>query len=338
MAELTANINFPIDLVYLWVDGNDPEWQAKRNRYLDAPVVPTGEGAEAESVVSVAEARWRECDELKYSLRSVEKFAPWINRIFIVTDGQCPSWLSAQHPKIRIVDHSEILDAEALPVFSSHAIESCIYRIPELSEHFIVGNDDTLFAAPVTPDVFFKNGGQPIVRLVRFNRRKALNKGNYTRVLYRMQNLVNERIGTMIPYAPHHNFDAYRKSDFEYCVNLMREAWRETSFRRFRHDDDMQRCFVSLYAIASQRAEMRKVGRYNRIDGFMQKFLAFVKNRYASDSRCIPLTHPDFNKVIVKYNPLMFCMNDDERAADKDRERMVAFLDRMFPTKSSFEK
>lgn len=326
----TSNPTFPIDLVYLWVDGNDPAWRAKRNRYLGIKEQP----ADAAS----CEARWRECDELKYSLRSVEMFAPWINRIFIITDSQRPHWLVEEHPKVRIVDHSEILDTEALPVFSSHAIESCIYRIPGLSEHFIVGNDDTLFAAPVTPEIFFTKEGSPIVRLVRFNRRKALTRSNYTRVLYRMQNLVNDHIGTLIPYAPHHNFDSYRLSDFELCVGLLKEAWRTTSHRRFRHDDDMQRCFVNLYAIATQRAEMRKVGRYNRIDGLMGRVSAFLTSRFATDSRCIPLSHPNFDKVIAKYNPLMFCMNDDENATDTDRHRMIDFLEKMFPEKSSFER
>ena len=133
---------FPVDLVYMWVDGNDPEWRAKRNRYMGGDNKGTSEG--------VADARWRDNEELRYSLRSVEMYASWINHIYIVTDGQCPAWLNTSNPKITIVDHKEILPEEALPIFSSSAIESCIYRIPGLSEHFILGNDDTMFTKPTS--------------------------------------------------------------------------------------------------------------------------------------------------------------------------------------------
>lgn len=329
MMNETAKIAFPIDLVYLWVDGADPVWRAKRNQYM-----PNDDSRATESVI---DARWIESDELLYSLRSVERHAPWINHIYIITDGQCPKWLDVNHPKISLIDHRQILPEDALPTFNSHAIESCIYRIPGLSEHFIVGNDDTLFVADVEPTTFFKEDGSPIVRLVRFNRRKAQRKGNYTRVQYHMQDLVNEKTGELIALAPHHNFDAYRKSDFEYCVEMMKEAWHNTSHHRFRSDDDMQRSFVALYAVASKRAELRKVGRYNRIRGVVGRVGAFVSNQYASDSRCMPITSADYQKVMRKYNPLMLCMNDGEGATNEDRRRMVSFLKGLFAEKSSFE-
>ncbi len=325
----TENINFPIDLIYLWVDGTDPVWRAKRNCYM-----PEGS---ATSIETTSEARWIESNELLYSLRSVERHAPWINHIFIITDCQCPKWLNTDHPKISIIDHRDIISEDALPTFNSCAIESCLYRIPNLSEHFIVGNDDTLFVADVTPSTFFKEDGSPIVRLVRFNRRKAQRRGNYTRVQLRMQDLVNEKTGELMPLAPHHNFDAYRKSDFEYCVAMMREAWNKTSHHRFRSDDDMHRSFVALYTVASKRAELRKVGRYNRISGVMGRVEAFMTNQFATDSRCVPIANADYQKVIKKYNPLMLCVNDGEGATSDDRERMVSFLEARFPEKSSFE-
>lgn len=331
MAEDKLNSDFKVDLVYLWVDGNDPVWRAKRDRCLGVDVDAV-ENAEV-----AGEARWRDNDELRYSLRSVEMFAPWINRIFIVTDGQRPAWLNTDHPKVRIVDHSEILDPEALPVFNSHAIESCIYKIPGLSEYFIVGNDDTIFSGEVSRSTFFHDDGRPIVRLVRFNRRKALKRSNYTRVIRRMQDLVYELTGEAIYYAPHHNFDAYRRSDFIHCVSLLPDRWHDTSYHRFRSDDDMQRCFVSLYCVATGRAEMCKVDRYNRVDGILGAFKAFFTNRYATDSRCIPMNTPNYAKVYSKYNPLMLCINDGEKTTDADRESLAEFMGYMFPNKSGFE-
>ena len=39
-----------------------------------------------------------------------------------------------------------------------------------------------------------------------------------------------------------------------------------------------------------------------------------------------------------RYNPVLFCINDNEQAGDKDRLRARRFLEQMFPDKSSFER
>ncbi len=322
---------FPIDLVYMWVDGNDPEWQKKRNSYVG--------GSRNQSQEVVGDARWRNIDELRYSLRSVEMYAPWINHIYIVTDEQTPEWLNTDHPKISIVDHKSILPAEAIPVFSSTTIESCIYRIPGLSEHFILGNDDTMFTKPTTRELFFLDNGTPIVRLGRFNRQKALRRGNYHGLIRHMQDLIYEDFGKKIYLAPHHNFDAYLRSDYDYCVNnLHAEAWNATSHRRFRDNGDMHRSFVSYYMIASGHAILRKVGRYNNIKGVFNHIKAALTNRFANDSHCIHMYYKNYQEKFQKYNPIMICTNDSERATAEDGPRMVKFLEGLFPNKSSFEK
>ena len=212
MKQSDKPINFPIDLVYLWVDGNDPVWREKRSGHN---VVLGNESHNNE-------ARWRNNDELKYSLRSVEKYAPWINRIFIVTDNQCPAWLDTSNPKIQVIDHSHIFPADALPVFNSQAIESVIYKIPGLSEHFIQGNDDTLFSAPVYPSDFFNTDGTTIVRFsgVRMRDSKSQKGSMYVKTIYRMRDMIHEKTGVKIHYKPHHNFDSYRISDIKECVGL----------------------------------------------------------------------------------------------------------------------
>ena len=320
-----------VDLVYMWVDGNDPEWRAKRNQYINGGEKKTSEG--------VDDARWRENDELRYSLRSVEMYAPWINHIYIITDGQCPAWLDTTNPKISIVDHKDIMPAEALPVFSSSAIESCIYRIPGLSEHFILGNDDTLFVRPTSPATFFNADGSPIVRLMRFNRKKALRRGNYFGMIRRMQDFIREDFGKEIYLAPHHNFDAYLRSDYEYCVEKLHvEEWAATSHHRFRHDADMHRSYISYYMVAIGHATMRKVGRYNNVKGVFGRIKAMLTNRFANDSRTINNYSKEYAAQLAKYNPIMICVNDSERARPEDGKRMAEFLKELYPAKSSFEK
>ena len=79
-----------IDLVYTWVDDTDKVWLEKRKKYVSNYIL------EKESNDN---CRFSNYDELKYSLRSVEKYAPWINHIFIVTAGQVPNWLDFNNPK-----------------------------------------------------------------------------------------------------------------------------------------------------------------------------------------------------------------------------------------------
>lgn len=100
--------------------------------------------------------RFADNNELKYSLRSVEQYAPWVRNIFIVTNGQVPSWLNLEHPRIRLVTHQEIFPNKShLPTFSSPAIETHIHRIPGLSRKFIYMNDDVFFGLKVWPDDFY---------------------------------------------------------------------------------------------------------------------------------------------------------------------------------------
>lgn len=139
---------FPqIDLVYLWCDGNDPDFLKRKSYYVD-------ESDKNEE--SVGNVRFNDNEELKYSLRSVEYYANWINHIYIVTDRQIPQWLDVNNPRITVVDHSEIIPSRLIPVFNSSVIERYISRIPGLSEYFIYGNDDVFFGNEVKPNYFFQ--------------------------------------------------------------------------------------------------------------------------------------------------------------------------------------
>ena len=104
----------------------------------------------------VSTSRFADNEELRYSLRSVEKYAPWIRNIYIVTNGQIPSWLNLDHPRIKVVTHEEIFSNKShLPTFSSPAIETHIHKIPGLSKQFIYMNDDVFFGDYVWPDDFY---------------------------------------------------------------------------------------------------------------------------------------------------------------------------------------
>lgn len=149
----------PIDIVYLWCDGSDARFSADKKKYSMQEKVLFDEEV-------LGEKRFSVNDELKYSLRSLEKNAPWLNHVFIVTDRQCPAWLNRAYEKVTVVDHSQILPPEIIPTFNSLAIEYRMHLIPGLAEKFLYANDDMFFGEQVTPEFFFQEG-KPIVRVRR---------------------------------------------------------------------------------------------------------------------------------------------------------------------------
>lgn len=145
----------PVDIVYLWVDGNDPAWRIKR--HLASEQLSMAQ-RKAMAIYSNVEGRFRDNDELRYSLRALERFFPSHGHIYLVTDAQVPPWLQA-HERITVIDHRDLMPAAALPTFDSGHIESYIHRIPNLSERYFYFNDDVFFGAPVNLNDWFWDDG-----------------------------------------------------------------------------------------------------------------------------------------------------------------------------------
>jgi hypothetical protein len=100
------------------------------------------------------EGRFRDNDELRFSLRALAKYFPNHGHVYVVTDGQTPSWLQS-NSRISIINHADLIPASNLPTFDSGHIESYIHRIPSLSERYFYCNDDVFFGAPVAIDHWF---------------------------------------------------------------------------------------------------------------------------------------------------------------------------------------
>lgn len=138
-----------IDFVVLWVDGSDPEWLKEKNKYAHRE--------KGESLVSLSDARFRDWGIFKYWFRAVEKYAPWVHKVHLVTYGHLPDFLNVKSDKLNVVTHNQIMEASDLPTFSSCAIEVNIGKIPGLAEKFVYFNDDMFLTSPVKPEDFFVN-------------------------------------------------------------------------------------------------------------------------------------------------------------------------------------
>lgn len=234
---MLEDITFPIDAVYTWVDGADPQWIESKRR-LEAELAGNEYHPEANH-----EARFESKDELKYSLRSLEYFAPWFRRIYIVTSGQIPSWLNTGHPKIRMISHADIYDnADHLPTFNSNSIISRLHHIPDLSEHFIYLNDDVMLGKPVRPHDFFLPTGLAKVFPSRNHRpfgASTAEDGPHFNLTRNIRRLLESEFGVTVTHAVKHTPYPLLKSVLYEMENRFHEAFEHTWSSRFRHHEDI---------------------------------------------------------------------------------------------------
>ena len=313
------NKNMDIDLVYLWVDGSDPRWLVKHNACIGK--------TEERSTVN-CKGRYADNDELKYSLRSVEMYAPWVRKIFIVTDEQVPLWLDTSNPRIRVVDHKEIMPEVCLPCFNATVIEHFLWNIPGLSEHFLFANDDMLINRSLSPSFFFADDGLPVIRLNHSGLRNfylafkkkflGIKFKNYVQIVYNAAKLVETKYGVFYGCKTHHNIDAYLKSDYQRIEEMFKEEIEPTLGNHVRSENDIQRSLYAYVAMAEKRCHPVYVDRKTSFRFHIQNMKHY--------------------NMLEEYNPMLFCMNDSEYATDDDRRKVTEFLKRRFPDKSEFEK
>lgn len=153
-----------IDVVIAWVDGSDPNLKKKRSQFLNREEEQQSPGADA--------TRFHSLDEVKYCVLSILKFAPFVRKLFIVTDQQDPKidhavqkYFPDRLNDIRLVDHKEIFEGyeEYLPTFNSICISNMLWRIKGLSNQFVYFNDDIFLLRPIQPSDWFRTQ-RPVLR------------------------------------------------------------------------------------------------------------------------------------------------------------------------------
>ena len=317
-SHFASEIRFDIDIVFSWVDGASIEWQRARARRMESYVVGEGDHAEA---------RYRQIDELKYALRSVHLFAPWIRTIFIVTDSPTPTWL-AEHPRVRIMrSENFFIDTSVLPTHNSHAVESQLHHIPGLSEHFLYSNDDMFFGRPVTPDMFFSPGG--LTKFIEATTRIGLGSSNSDRSGFENaarvnRQLLEERFGRVITRHLEHAATPLRKS---VLLELEREfpaEFARTAASAFRSATDISvtNSLYHYYALLTGRAVTQTNARVKYVDTTMRSGLR------------------ELRRMLQKRSNDFFCLNDGSFPEIDAAERATAvlsFLERYFPIAAPWE-
>ncbi|WP_243841795.1 stealth conserved region 3 domain-containing protein [Salinibacterium sp. ZJ77] len=313
------DVDFAIDMVFSWVDGSAPDHLIERARYQS--------GVEL-SRSDLSPARYRHVDELRYALRSVRAFAPWVRRIFIATDSPAPSWLNTEHPDVRIVrSHEFFADPGVLPTFNSHAIESQLHHIPGLSEHFLYSNDDMFFGRPVSPGMFFSPGG--VTKFVEARLRIGVgesspNRSGHDNAMRVNRALLRERFGRTITRHLEHCAVPLRVSVLAELERTFPEDFARTAASRLRssHDISVTNSLAPYFGLFSGSAVQQTDAR-----------VRYVETTLASAPAALARLERG-----RRYD--MFCLNDGSEPEIDEETRiqmMTAFLERYFPIPAPWE-
>jgi hypothetical protein len=315
-------IGFAIDAVYTWVDGGDPAWQARK-----AAALGDNDWVTQVSSQTANNSRFASRDELRYSLRALHCFAPWVRRIFLVTDDQVPSWLDISHPQVTVVSHREIFgDTGRLPTFNSQAIESRLHRIPGLSEHFLYLNDDVFLGRPVTPDLFFTSGGLtrffPSAALVdsapRSDADAPVNSAGKNN-----RKLIQQAFGRVLTRKMMHTPHPSRLSVINEIEQRFAEHVEATAGHQFRHPEDISllSSLQQYYAYLTGRATPGEI-------------------RYLYTDLADPATPFKLARLLRNRHLDAFCLNDTDsgpEVAALQAELLADFLPAYLPFASPFE-
>ena len=323
-----------IDVVITWVDGSDREWLEEKKKF--------------DSGINIDDSieRYRDVGTLKYVLRSIEKFAPWVRKIFLVTCGHLPTWLNEKHEKIEVVKHSDFIPKEYLPTFSSHPIEWNLHRIEGLSENFIYFNDDMILTRKTKPEDFFKNN----LPCDSFALNMICPKDLFTNILFNNVTLINKHFifkDTIIKnrkkifsilygkrmflsivlslrngfygFYDHHGAISFRKKYFSILWEKEKDAIDKTCLNKFRSKDDISIWLIRYWQLCEGFFMKRdtKFARTKSLDYFINE-----------------------NKYLPKKQKCL-CVNDIYMTENKFFKAKINFekeMDKILGEKSAFEK
>ncbi|MFE2284076.1 stealth conserved region 3 domain-containing protein [Streptomyces sp. NPDC059443] len=320
--DLMWDVGFPVDVVYTWVDDTDLAWRERRDTAKRDAGIATDGGADSGDV------RFRNRDELRYSLRSLAMYAPWVRNIYLVTDDQTPDWLDTTQPGIKVVSHREIFtDPSWLPTFNSHAIESQLHRIEGLSEHFLYFNDDVFLGAPVSPTAFFdSNGTAHFFRSPTAIPPVELEEGDegYFAAAKNNRTLLKKKFGRVATHGFLHTPHPLRRSVLAEIAEECSEEIEATAKSRFRATTDLS----VTSSLHHHYGYMTGRSRPSRISN------SFINaGRYDH--------HTSLTRLLATRSHSVFCIGEsaDAEVPTGEQDRVLsAFLNAYFPVPSPFER
>lgn len=281
-----------IDIVYTWVNHEDPEWQIEYKKALfeERNIKPSHP-----SVKDIA--RFWNRNELFYSIKSVYKYAPWVRNIYIVTNCLLPEW-TKKYKKIIKIDHQLIFkNKKSLPTFNSRAIEANLHRIPGVSEKFIYFNDDVFLCKSVKDEDFFSREGKSYIfqskHDVPYKKNKGLRPIDYG-ILNACNLLIRDYRYKPLKKLHHAPFPILKSTMFEIEDKYI-DILDKTASHKFRNNEDLPLATTmhAYYSLINGYGELKKI-----------------------DARYIDIGDPLFIFLVNRFSPLRrgkyttFCLNE----------------------------
>jgi|SRR5579862_521625 len=310
-----------VDAVYSWVDGSSLRF-AHELQLACA-------GADR-SAADVRRRRFRDNGELRYSMRSLLRFAPWVRRIYLVTNGDVPAWLDRRSDRVEVVTHAALFDiTDDLPTFNSNAIEMHLHRIPGLSRKFLYLNDDLFFGRPCT-FADFSDGGTDVFL---FERQRCASDPEHGEVHDRAYAHTAHRVSLvtgcpLLTRLPAHTPQLYDREAISQLEEQFRADFQATASHRLRCSTD----FVLRIAYAASGLGAGRV---------QQRVLEWGSSDYSFlslDDRPLPFLR-DLLGIRAR-RPRFYCLNDDlgDVSPTHRLPRMVrSFLRVYYPQRMPFE-
>ena len=338
-----------IDFVFPWVDGNDPQWQRRKERYNPK-----------KDKDSNASARFRDMGTLKYVLRAIETNCPWYNKIYLITEGHYPDWLDIDHEKIVLITHEELyFDKTHLPTFNSVSIEMNLANIKSLSDKFIYLNDDFIIMNKIDKDRFFVED-KPVDFLshgwVPRNSffEKIKHRDTWIFSLNNTLNLINKKFDTQNLNSNSLYHKSYSFTD-KISNFLLKKLYKKYFWIGHWHHPQplLKRTLNEVFDEFSKemmKSSKNKFRSDKDLNQYIYRYWQLASNDF------YPYKHNDaiianlgsekvLNKLIDKIesnDDINFvCFNDDVNLSDSEydeiKEKLMEYLESKFPQKASFE-
>lgn len=287
----------PIDVIIPWVNPNDESWKK------DFEFWKKHETGNKDA------CRYRDWGFLKYVFRSIEENIPWVRNVFLVlaSESQIPDWLNTECPKLKIVYHKDYIPSGFLPTYNSNVIELFYHRIEDLSEQYILMNDDMFFCKPLKEDYFFKDG-----KPVATKKLKLYGNTFWESTLHNSRNIANNFTGgnSSYMYDTEHLPVSYLKSIQQFVMTKVNIDFMAKS--KFRKKDNL-----THFMFYDLQCKLGKVA-----------FVNFNRGNYMA----IGSSNSSYN-----LNCNMCCINECEKSKEQAIKTAIRNLQNKFNKKSSFE-
>lgn len=280
-------LDFKVDLVFTWVNAEDPEWIKLYND--NTPSYKTDANSHS---------RFVSRNELKFALRSWDQYGDFINNIFIVSNCQPPEWINLKHKKISWVFHEEILPDKALPTFNSHAIETSLHKIKGLSKYFIYSNDDLFLLKPLYKDDFYFSNGATRVRFESYgmvNGKVSKDSPDYLNAARNCVKLIEEKFHVTPTHLTSHTPQAMNVEVMNEIESSFPSSFENTQKNKFRTTEDISVtsflyphfAYITKEAVISPSNNILVKNTQNYSKKFTRMLQQKKQNEVTSDFLCI---------------------------------------------------